>query len=73
MATETMAIIEAGGYRSPAGRDMRIEAGVGEAVAGTRLYLPDETLPVGPRPRFRGASDRGDERDEPFGRPADGP
>jgi uncharacterized protein (TIGR02452 family) len=48
MATETMAIIEAGGYRSPSGRDVRIGAGVRDAVAGTRLILPDETLPVGP-------------------------
>jgi uncharacterized protein (TIGR02452 family) len=46
MATETMAIIEAGGYRSPSGRDVRIGAGVRDAVAGTRLHLPDETLPL---------------------------
>lgn len=44
MATETMAIIEGGGYRSPAGRDVRIGASVTDAVAGTRLYLPDEAL-----------------------------
>jgi uncharacterized protein (TIGR02452 family) len=49
MATETMAIIEAGGYRSPAGRDVRIGGGVRDAVAGTRLYLPDETIPAPPR------------------------
>jgi uncharacterized protein (TIGR02452 family) len=49
MATETMALIEAGGYRSPVGRDVRISAGVDEAVADTRLYLPDETLPAQPR------------------------
>jgi uncharacterized protein (TIGR02452 family) len=48
MATETMAIIEAGGYRSPIGRDVRIAPGVKDAVAGTRLYLPDETLPAPP-------------------------
>jgi uncharacterized protein (TIGR02452 family) len=54
MATETMAIIEAGGYRSPSGRDMRIGAGVRDAVAGTRLYLPDETLPA-PSSRNSGA------------------
>jgi uncharacterized protein (TIGR02452 family) len=49
MATETMAIIEAGGYRSPNGRDVRIGGSVRDAVAGTRLYLPDETLPAQPR------------------------
>ena len=46
MATETMAIIEAGGYRSPAGRNVRIGASATDAVAGTRLYLPDEALPA---------------------------
>jgi hypothetical protein len=35
MATETMAIIEAGGYPSPTDRDVRIGAGVRNAVAGT--------------------------------------
>lgn len=44
MATETMAIIEAGGYWSPRGRDVRIAPGVEAAVAGTRLHLPDETV-----------------------------
>ena len=46
MATETMAIIEAGGYRSPGGQDVRIGAGIRDAVAGTRLHLPDESLPA---------------------------
>ncbi len=46
MATETMAIIEAGGYRSAAGRDVRIGASVTDVVAGTRLYPPDEALPA---------------------------
>lgn len=45
MAAETMAIIEAGGYRSASGREVRIAASVGDAVAGTRLYRPEETLP----------------------------
>jgi len=44
MATETMAIIEAGGCWSPRGRDVRIAPGVEAAVAGTRLHLPDETV-----------------------------
>jgi hypothetical protein len=49
MATKTMAIIEAGGYRSPGGRDVRIGAGVRDAVAGTRLYLPGEAIAAQPR------------------------
>jgi uncharacterized protein (TIGR02452 family) len=44
MATETMAIIEAGGYRSPGGHDVRIASSVAAAVAGTRLHLPDENV-----------------------------
>lgn len=46
MATETMAIIEAGGYRSLGGREVRIAAGARAAVAGTRLHLPDEKVPA---------------------------
>jgi uncharacterized protein (TIGR02452 family) len=46
MATETMAIIEAGGYRSPGGRDVQIGAGVRAAVAGTRLHPPAEKIPA---------------------------
>lgn len=46
MATETMAIIEAGGYQAASGRDVRIGASVSDAVAGSRLYLPDEALPA---------------------------
>ena len=54
MATETMAIIEAGGFRSPGGRDVRIAAEVSAAVAGTRLYLPTDELPA-PFPLGTGA------------------
>ena len=54
MATETMAIIEAGGYRSPGGRDVQIGASVRAAVAGTRLYAPAERIPA-PVPRGPGA------------------
>lgn len=54
MATETMAIIEAGAYRSPGGRDVRIATSIKAAVAGTRLYLPDEKIPA-PLPRSLGA------------------
>src|SRR5579862_8220347 len=46
MATETMAIIEAGGYRSPGGRDVRIGESIDAAVAGTRLHLPAEQVPA---------------------------
>jgi hypothetical protein len=35
MAAETMAIIEAGRYRSPGGRDVAIAASVKAAVAAT--------------------------------------
>lgn len=45
MAAETMAIIEAGGYRSPGGRDVRIAASVEAAISGTRLHLPAEEIP----------------------------
>jgi len=41
-----MAIIEAGGYRSPSGNDVRIGGGVDTAVARTRLHLPAEELPA---------------------------
>jgi uncharacterized protein (TIGR02452 family) len=49
MATETMAIIEAGEYRSPGGQDVRITSTVAAAVAGTRLHLPDDKVPA-PQP-----------------------
>lgn len=54
MAAETMAIIEAGGYRSPDGRDVRIGDAIRSAAAGTRLYLPEEEIPA-PVPRGPGA------------------
>ena len=50
MAAETMAIIDAGGYQAPGGRDVRIGDAITSAAAGTRLYLPDEEIPV-PVPR----------------------
>lgn len=46
MATETMAIIEAGGYRSADGRDVLIGDSLRAAVDGTRLHLPTEKIPV---------------------------
>ena len=53
MATETMAIIEAGRYRSAHGRDIEIAADVRSAVAETRLHLPVEknAALVPPAPR----------------------
>jgi len=46
MAAETMAIIAAGRYRSPGGRDVELGASVRAAVAGTRLYRPGEVMPA---------------------------
>lgn len=46
MAAETMAIIDAGRYRSPGGRDVRIGDAIRSAALGTRLYLPDEEIPA---------------------------
>ena len=54
MATETMAIIEAGQYRSANGREVEIAAGVRAAVAATRLHLPAEKIPA-PLPQGTGA------------------
>jgi uncharacterized protein (TIGR02452 family) len=46
VARATVAIAEAGSYRAPSGRTVTLD--VGPAVAGTRLYLPEETLPTRP-------------------------
>jgi uncharacterized protein (TIGR02452 family) len=46
VAAETIEITSAGAYRTPAGHRVEIGAAVGEAVAGTRLHLPDEPLAV---------------------------
>ena len=46
MATETTAIIEAGRYRSPNGREVHLGDSIKAAVAGTRLYLPADSLPL---------------------------
>jgi uncharacterized protein (TIGR02452 family) len=43
-----MAIIEAGQYRSPGGRDVRLAAAIAAAVAGTRLYQPGDPAPALP-------------------------
>ncbi|GLW91922.1 TIGR02452 family protein [Actinokineospora globicatena] len=45
IARETVEIAERGSYAGPVG-DVDIHAAVRHAVAGTRLYLPDEAVPV---------------------------
>ena len=50
IARQTVAIIEAGDYRSPAGTRVAIGAAAQAAVAGTRHYPPDVAVTVdGPR------------------------
>lgn len=44
VAHETMAIIEAGGYQGPSGREVRLAESVAAAVAGTRLYVPGQQV-----------------------------
>jgi uncharacterized protein (TIGR02452 family) len=46
MARETMAILEAGAYQPASGREVPLGDSVAAAVAGTRLYVPDERVPV---------------------------
>jgi uncharacterized protein (TIGR02452 family) len=42
VADETLAIIENGGYATPSGRAVVIRAEIDAAVAGTRLYTPED-------------------------------
>jgi uncharacterized protein (TIGR02452 family) len=46
IATETVAIVEAGRYSAPDGRTIEIAAEVAAAAEGTRLYGPDDPLPA---------------------------
>jgi uncharacterized protein (TIGR02452 family) len=46
LAAETVAIVERGGYQTPSVVWVDLAAGVRDAVAGTRMYLPDEPLPA---------------------------
>jgi uncharacterized protein (TIGR02452 family) len=52
VAAETAAILAAGGYTSPGGRRVELGPALDAAVAGTRLYEPEERL--GPWPSGRG-------------------
>ncbi|GLI01774.1 TIGR02452 family protein [Phytohabitans aurantiacus] len=47
VAAETMTIVHEGGYRAPGGAWIDIRDAVDQAVAGTRLYLPDEPVLTG--------------------------
>jgi uncharacterized protein (TIGR02452 family) len=44
LARGTTAIIEAGRYRAPSGREVHIAGSTATAVAGTRLYLPGQDV-----------------------------
>lgn len=50
IAGETMAIISSGSYQTTAGVRVAIAADVARAVAGTRLYLPEDPLPAAAGP-----------------------
>jgi uncharacterized protein (TIGR02452 family) len=45
IAQETIGILERGGYREPGGGQVRLAENITRAVAGTRLYLPDDEIP----------------------------
>jgi uncharacterized protein (TIGR02452 family) len=46
IAAETMAIVNRGSYQTGSGTIVELAAAVRSAVAGTRLYLPEEPLPT---------------------------
>jgi uncharacterized protein (TIGR02452 family) len=46
IARDTVAIAERGVYQNAAGKEVFIDDQVVRAVAGTRLYLPDDSVPV---------------------------
>jgi uncharacterized protein (TIGR02452 family) len=46
MAAETVAILEQGGYQATSGVWVDLAAAVRDAMAGTRLHLPDDPLPI---------------------------
>lgn len=45
IARDTVAIVERGGYRTALGDEVAIAEQVARAVAGTRLYAPDDVVP----------------------------
>lgn len=47
IAAETVAIVAQGGYQAPSGAWVDLAGAVRHAVAGSRLHLPDERLPIG--------------------------
>lgn len=61
LAAETVAIVDAGGYRTGSGVCVDISDGVRRAVTGTRLHPPDEPLaptgPPNPAPRIEVANE----------------
>jgi uncharacterized protein (TIGR02452 family) len=46
IAAETVQVLAAGGYQARGGAAVRLAAAIGSAVAGTRLYLPGDPVPV---------------------------
>lgn len=52
VAQETLTILDAGGYTAPGGSWVALESAQAEALAGTRLYTPDELAAL-PAPAAR--------------------
>src|SRR5690606_35021185 len=50
IARQTLDIVHSGQYRLPSGDVVTIDDAVARAVAGARLYLPDDALPDAARP-----------------------
>jgi uncharacterized protein (TIGR02452 family) len=50
IANETIGILDTGRYRVPDGGEVSLTEDIGRAVAGTRLYLPDDQLPPAASP-----------------------
>ncbi|WP_283136211.1 TIGR02452 family protein [Rhizohabitans arisaemae] len=63
IARETVALVQDGGYTTPGGRRVDLADAVADAVAGTRLYLPEQAL----------GTARGDTVTEPAGPVASNP
>lgn len=50
MAADTVRIISDGGYQAPDGGQVELADDIAHAIAGTRLYLPDEPVEPGASP-----------------------